>query len=77
MTFRETDIFKRCMAAGIIPESMDDLEKKKLSTTPGKEPGRIRKSEIADNEPVSESDNGLVARSECQWHVVPGLRLGG
>src|SRR5210317_641062 len=37
-TFKETDIFKRCVAAGIIPESMDDLEKKKLSTAPGKEP---------------------------------------
>ncbi len=57
--FRETDIFKRCLAAGIIPESMDDLEKKKLSTTPGKVPGRIREPKMADNEPASESDDGL------------------
>ncbi len=33
--FRETEIFKRCVAAGIIPGSMEDLEIKVLSTTPG------------------------------------------
>jgi heavy metal translocating P-type ATPase len=58
-TFRETDIFKRCVAAGIIPESMDDLEKKKRATTPGKGPGQIRELRIADNKPASESDKGL------------------
>ena len=57
--FRETDIFRRCVAAGIIPESMDDLEKKKQSTTPAKKPGRIRERGIAQSEPAPESDNGL------------------
>ena len=57
--FRETDVFKRCVAAGIIPESMDDLEKKKLSTAPGKGHSQTREPKIADNDPVSETDKGL------------------
>ena len=57
--FRETDVFKRCVATGIIPESMDDLEKKKLSTAPGKGHSQTREPRIADNDPVSETDNGL------------------
>jgi len=57
--FRETDVFKRCVAAGIIPESMDDLEKKKLLTASGKGHSQIREPKIADNNPVSETDKGL------------------
>jgi heavy metal translocating P-type ATPase len=59
ITFRETDIFKRCVAAGIIPESMDDLEKKRRVATSATKPGQISEPIIAKNEPVSESDNGL------------------
>jgi cation transport ATPase len=57
--FRETDVFKRCVAAGIIPESMDDLEKRKLSTVSGKGRSQTREPRIADNESASEMDNGL------------------
>jgi heavy metal translocating P-type ATPase len=57
--FRETDVFKRCVAAGIIPESMDDLEKRKLSTVSGKGRSQTQEPRIADNESASEMDNGL------------------
>ncbi len=57
--FRETEIFKRCVAAGIIPESMDDLEKKRQSSTSAKEPVRALKPGITDNKSMSESDKGL------------------
>ena len=58
-SFRETDIFKRCVAAGIIPESMADLEKKSLSTTPPKAPNRRHEPNMAHSESVSEADKGL------------------
>ncbi|MFC1877777.1 heavy metal translocating P-type ATPase [Thermodesulfobacteriota bacterium] len=58
-SFRETDVFKRCVAAGIIPESMDDLEKKTFSTTPQQAPNRAREPEIIHDEPESETDEGL------------------
>lgn len=81
-SFRETDIFKRCVAAGIIPESMDDLEKKKLSAPPGKESARIQETGIADTPPPSESDNGLwldlnvggMWCPACAWVVEETLR---
>jgi heavy metal translocating P-type ATPase len=57
--FRETDIFKRCVAAGIIPESMEDLEKKKRTATPGKGLGQIPEPGITNSEPMFESDEGL------------------
>lgn len=57
--FRETDIFKRCVAAGIIPESMDDLENKQRNVTSGKKPDRVPAPAIAHNESMPESDKGL------------------
>ena len=57
--FRETEIFKRCVAAGIIPESMDDLEKKRRTATSGKKTGRVPEPENAKNESKTELDKGL------------------
>jgi P-type Cu+ transporter len=60
-SFRETDVFKRCVAAGIIPETMEDLEKKSLSSTSPKASNRGHEPHInnAHAEPVSETDKGL------------------
>jgi len=58
-SFRETDIFKRCVAAGIIPETMGDLEKKVLSTTPGKDYQPNREVKVKTEAPAPEMDNGL------------------
>ncbi|MCJ7808634.1 MAG: cation transporter, partial [Desulfobulbaceae bacterium] len=57
--FRETDVYKRCVAAGIIPESMDDLEKKRHSTARGKGYRQLREPTVENDEPLSETDNGL------------------
>jgi len=58
-SFRETEIFKRCVAAGIIPESMEDLEKKVLSTTPDKGYQPHREANVETEAPASEMENGL------------------
>jgi len=55
--FRETDIFKRCVAAGIIPESMEDLEQKVQATAPDRRDNPIGETEIPP--PASASENGL------------------
>jgi len=57
--FRETRIFKRCVAAGIVPESMEDLEKKVLSTKPGRDHPPRWETKIGTDAPVSEMDKGL------------------
>jgi heavy metal translocating P-type ATPase len=57
--FRETEIFKRCVTAGIIPESMQDLEKKVLSTTPGNNHPTNRIAKIETDASPSEVDDGL------------------
>ncbi|MDX2446444.1 MAG: heavy metal translocating P-type ATPase [Desulfobacterales bacterium] len=57
--FRETEIFKRCVAAGIIPESMEDLERKVLSKKPDKDHPPNRTAKIDTDAPVSEMDSGL------------------
>ena len=58
-TFRESDIFKRCVAAGIIPETMEDLEKKRLSDPPVKGHRPTREPEAANDESGSEAEKGL------------------
>ena len=67
-SFRESEIFKRCVKMGIIPSSLEDLEKRQTVRSPEGEPGgnNLESSDSGD-QPASSATLHLNLKIEGMW----------